>query len=449
MIFVTQVDKTVHLRFLHPLHLKKNCRIFINEVLNMLNLKKTLVWCLVCLMTLPAISVTADEIPPEEQRNNIVTEYYTPELTDPLIMDATETIASVGTDLEIAAKSCILMDVSTGQILYEENSHEALAPASITKVMALLLVMEAIESGQFSTDTVLSASEHACSMGGSQIWLEPGEQMSVHDLLKAAVVGSANDATVVLGEAIAGSEEGFVAMMNERAAELGLTDTHFVNATGLDADGHLTSAHDIAVMSKELIKHDLIKEYSTIWMDSLRNGESELVNTNKLVRFYEGCTGLKTGTTSQAGACLSATAEKQGLELVAVVMGAANSNDRFNGARKLLDYGFANWTTVTVCPDSSELPPIPVKKGDKEEVTLSAGEQSFLIERSKAKNIELITELPEVLKAPIADGQQLGVTRVMVDGEEIGTVKIVADCAVGKMTFGKAFLRVLKNYFFM
>lgn len=415
----------------------------------MLNLKKTLVWCLVCLMTLPAISVTADEIPPEEQRNNIVTEYYTPELTDPLIMDATETIASVGTDLEIAAKSCILMDVSTGQILYEENSHEALAPASITKVMALLLVMEAIESGQFSTDTVLSASEHACSMGGSQIWLEPGEQMSVHDLLKAAVVGSANDATVVLGEAIAGSEEGFVAMMNERAAELGLTDTHFVNATGLDADGHLTSAHDIAVMSKELIKHDLIKEYSTIWMDSLRNGESELVNTNKLVRFYEGCTGLKTGTTSQAGACLSATAEKQGLELVAVVMGAANSNDRFNGARKLLDYGFANWTTVTVCPDSSELPPIPVKKGDKEEVTLSAGEQSFLIERSKAKNIELITELPEVLKAPIADGQQLGVTRVMVDGEEIGTVKIVADCAVGKMTFGKAFLRVLKNYFFM
>lgn len=411
--------------------------------------KFALIFSLVVLLALPITLVSADEMPKENLNDRLVTEYNAPDLTDPIIIDATETIAPIGTELDIAAKSCILMDVATGTILYEKNSHEALAPASITKVMALLLTMEAIESGQFSTDTVLSASEHACSMGGSQIWLEPGEQMSVHDLLKAAVVGSANDATVVLGEAIAGSEESFVALMNERAKELGLNDTNFVNATGLDADGHLTSAHDIAVMSKELIKHDLIKEYSTIWMDSLRNGESELVNTNKLVRFYEGCTGLKTGTTSKAGACLSATAKKQGMELVAVVMGAATSNDRFNGARKLLDYGFANWTTVNVCPQTDDLAPISVKNGDKDKVILSASEQKILIEKNKAKSIELVTELPEILKAPIAKGQQVGITRIMVENEEIGNVKIVAAEEICRMTFLKAFLMVLKNYFFM
>ena len=411
--------------------------------------KFALIFSLVVLLALPITLVSADEMPKENLNDRLVTEYNAPDLTDPIIIDATETIAPIGTELDIAAKSCILMDVATGTILYEKNSHEALAPASITKVMALLLTMEAIESGQFSTDTVLSASEHACSMGGSQIWLEPGEQMSVHDLLKAAVVGSANDATVVLGEAIAGSEESFVALMNERAKELGLNDTNFVNATGLDADGHLTSAHDIAVMSKELIKHDLIKEYSTIWMDSLRNGESELVNTNKLVRFYEGCTGLKTGTTSKAGACLSATAKKQGMELVAVVMGAATSNDRFNGARKLLDYGFANWTTVNVCPQTDDLAPISVKNGDKDKVILSAAEQKILIEKNKAKSIELVTELPEILKAPIAKGQQVGITRIMVENKEIGNVKIVAAEEICRMTFLKAFLMVLKNYFFM
>lgn len=411
--------------------------------------KFALIWSLVVLLVLPVTLAAADEMSPENLNDRLVTEYNSPDLTDPIIMDATETIAPIGTELDITAKSCILMDIATGTILYEKNSHEALAPASITKVMALLLTMEAIESGQFSTDTVLSASEHACSMGGSQIWLEPGEQMSVHDLLKAAVVGSANDATVVLGEAIAGSEESFVALMNERAKELGLNDTNFVNSTGLDADGHLTSAHDIAVMSKELIKHDLIKEYSTIWMDSLRNGESELVNTNKLVRFYEGCTGLKTGTTSKAGACLSATAEKQGMGLVAVIMGAPTSNDRFNGARKLLDYGFANWTTVNVCPQSDDLAPISVKNGEKDKVMLSASDQKILIEKNKAKSIELVTELPEILKAPIAKGQQIGITRIMVENEEIGNVKIVAAEEIGRMTFMKAFLMVLKNYFFM
>ncbi|MBQ2135263.1 MAG: D-alanyl-D-alanine carboxypeptidase, partial [Clostridia bacterium] len=258
-------------------------------------------------------------------------------------LEASSNNAVIGQKLDIKAKSVILMEVNTGKILYEDNADEALPPASITKIMSLLLVMEAIDRGDFDLQTVISASEHACSMGGSQIWLEPGESMEVDSLLKAAVIASANDATVALGEAVAGSEEGFVALMNERAKELGMINTNFVNCTGLDAEGHLTSAHDVAIMSCELIKHDLIKDYSTVWMDTLRNGESELVNTNKLVRFYEGTTGLKTGTTSTAGYCLSATAQRNGMELAAVVMGGDTSNDRFGGAKKLLDYGFANY----------------------------------------------------------------------------------------------------------
>ena len=392
----------------------------------------------------------ADEIPKEELNNNIVTEYNSIDLTDPIIYDANETVAAIGTELDISAKSVILMDVATGEILYEKNSHERLAPASVTKVMGLLLTMEAIDAGQLNLDTVLSASEYACSMGGSQIWLEPGEQMSVHDLLKAAVIGSANDATVMLGEAIAGSGEGFVAMMNERAEQLGLVDTNFINATGLDADGHYTSAYDVAVMSRELIKHELIKDYSTVWIDTLRNGESELVNTNKLVRFYEGCTGLKTGTTSKAGACLAATACRNGMELVAVVMGSPTSNDRFNGARKLLDYGFANWTTVKVCPDPGTLLPIEIKGGVSNSVQpVSDGEKSFLLPKGKQKQIELITELPEDLKAPIERGQQIGICRVMADGTELGTIKILAAESVKAMTFAEAFKKLINLQFFM
>ena len=392
--------------------------------------------------------VSADSLPSENLNSRIVTEFNSADLTDPVIIDATETVAAVASELQIPAKSCILMEVNTGEILYESESHMRLAPASITKIMSLLLVAEAIESGQLTLETMLSASDHACSMGGSQIWLEPNEQMSVDDLLKAAVVGSANDATVVLGEAVAGSEESFVAMMNERAAQLGMEDTQFMNATGLDAEGHLTSAYDIAVMSRELIKHDLIKKYSTIWMDSLRGGESELVNTNKLVRFYEGCTGLKTGTTSQAGACLSATAERNGLELVAVVMGAGNSNDRFNGARKLLDFGFANWSYVTVTADVSQFTDIPVKNGTVKSIfPVCDDEKSFLVEKSKAKLVTQVTELSDELKAPVEAGSQVGVTRIYVDGEEIGTVKIVSPTNVKKMTFALAFRRMLADCF--
>lgn len=392
----------------------------------------------------------ADEIPKEELDNKIVTEYNSIDLTDPIVYDANETVAAIGAELEISAKSVILMDVSTGEILYENNSHERLAPASVTKVMGLLLTMEAIDAGQLTLDTMLSASEYACSMGGSQIWLEPGEQMSVHDLLKAAVIGSANDATVMLGEAIAGSGEGFVAMMNERAEQLGLVDTNFINATGLDADGHYTSAYDVAVMSRELIKHELIKKYSTVWMDTLRNGESELVNTNKLVRFYEGCTGLKTGTTSKAGACLAATACRNGMELVAVVMGSPTSNDRFNGARKLLDYGFANWTTVKVAAPPDTLVPIKVKGGVEGSVQpISEGEKSFLLPKGKQKKIELVTELSESLKAPVEQGQQIGVCQVLADGEELGTIKILASRSVPALTFKEAFKKLINLQFFM
>ncbi len=412
--------------------------------------KKIFCLSLVFVFSVLSCGVLADDVPEDIIDNNIVTEFNSPDLKEPIRFDANETVAGVGIELDIPAKSYILMEVNTGRILYESESHMQLPPASITKVMALLLVVEAVESGQLTLETMLTASPHACSMGGSQIWLEPNEQMSVHDLLKAAVIGSANDATVVLGEALAGSEEGFVAMMNERAEQLGLTDTNFVNCTGLDVEGHVTSAHDIAVMSKELIKHDMIKQYSTVWMDSLRNGESELVNTNKLVRYYEGCTGLKTGTTSGAGCCLSATAQRQGLELVAVVMGCSTSNDRFNGARKLLDYGFANYTYITVTADRSKLQDIPVTNGVKNKVTPVCNEEkSFLVEKNKAKTLIVETELSDTLKAPVSKGQQIGVARVFVDGSEIGTVKITAKESIEEMTFKKGLKILLKNLFYV
>ena len=253
-----------------------------------------------------------------ERAVTVSSECSVEDINEPL--EASAPSAAIGQKLDIKAKSVILMEPVTGKVLYEDNQDEKTPPASITKIMSLLLVMEAIDRKDISLETVVTASEHASSMGGSQIWLKPGETMTVNDLLKAAVIASANDACVALGELIAGSEEGFVAMMNRRAKELGMTSTNFVNCTGLDADGHLTTAYDVALMSSELIKHPLIKDYSTVWMDSLRDGKSELVNTNKLVRFYEGTTGLKTGTTATAKYCLSATAQRNGLELVAVVM---------------------------------------------------------------------------------------------------------------------------------
>ena len=358
-------------------------------------------------------------------------------------IDSTVTDAAIGTKLDIKAKSAILMEVNTGKILYEQNADEKLPPASITKIMSLLLVMEAIKSGKMSVEDVISASEHACSMGGSQIWLEPGEAMTVDDLLKAAVIASANDATVALGEHIAGSEEGFVSMMNARAAELGMTNTYFENATGLDAEGHLSSAHDVAIMSSALIKHELIKKYSTVWMDTLRDGESELVNTNKLVRFYEGTTGLKTGTTSSAGYCLSATAERNGLELVAVIMSGDSSQERFNGAKKLLDYGFANYEYINLKP-TLEQNELPIKNGVEKSVTITAlNDFGALLKKSESSSVEQRVTLNENLTAPVEKGEVVGAVDFYLGDQQIGSVDITATKKVDKKNFLTAFLWIL------
>ena len=363
-------------------------------------------------------------------------------------LDSAPVNAAIGQTLDIKAKSVVLMEPNTGKVLYESNSDEKLPPASITKIMSLLLVMEAIDRGDISLETVVTASEHACSMGGSQIWLEPGETMTVNDLLKAAVIASANDACVALGETVAGSEEGFVALMNERANELGMTNTHFVNCTGLDAEEHLTTAYDVALMSSALIKHDLIKDYSTVWMDTLRDGKSELVNTNKLVRFYEGTTGLKTGTTSTAKYCLSATAERNGLELVAVVMAGESSNDRFGGAKKLLDYGFANYNYSSIDAGLEEKPEIQVLKGTQKTVeALPQGNLNVLLPKTASGNIERKTVLSENVTAPVKKGDILGTVTITLNGEQLGEIALVAKEDVKRLTLGVTIGWILKGLF--
>lgn len=370
------------------------------------------------------------------------------DISDVAVPIASTDIAEAGTVLDIKAKSVILLEPDTLEVLYEANSDEKLPPASITKIMSLLLVMEAIDRGDYTVEDVVSASEHAASMGGSQIWLEPGESMTVDDLLKAAVIASANDATVALAEKTAGSEEGFVQLMNKRANELGMNDTVFKNATGLDAEGHLSTAHDVALMSAELIKHPLIKNYSTVWMDTLRGGESELVNTNKLVRFYEGTTGLKTGTTADAGYCLSATAQRDGMELVAVVMGGETSPARFEGAKKLLDYGFANYAFTKVSPDFENGTEIAVKGGEETKVPLSAdGELGIILKKSERAEITQNANLPDSVKAPVEKGDKIGEIEVFSGGNLIGTIDITAQKSVGKMSYPTALLWMLKGLF--
>lgn len=397
-------------------------------------------------------AVQADEVIPasneeKAEQLQIATEYYSDDLMEPL-EEIAETATEPGANLELPAKGAALMEVSTGRLLYEQDAHVQLAPASITKVMSLLLIMEAIDNGQFGVDTVVTASDYACSMGGSQIWLEPGETMTVDELLKATAVASANDATVALAELVAGSEEVFVQRMNARAEELGMQDTHFVNCTGLDAEGHVTSAYDVAVMSRALIQHSLIKNYSTIWMDTLRGGQSSLVNTNKLVRFYPGATGLKTGTTSQAGSCLAATAEKDGMELVAVVLGCPSSNDRFNSARKLLDHGYANWARVTVEVDPALLADISVKKGMEPSVSVTVEEMdSILVAKGRQGDLVQNVDLLEEIEAPVYAGQQMGQIRLTLDEEEVGSVNILAAATVERLTFSRAVGRLLSALF--
>jgi len=340
----------------------------------------------------------------------------------------------------LPAVSAILIDQQTGRVLFEQNPDEQVAPASITKVMTLLLVMEAVESGRISLQDMVTTSEEAASMGGSQIWLEPGEQMSVDELLRAVTIASANDASFALAEHIGGSETGFLAMMNNRAAELRMTGTNFMNVTGLDEEGHYTTARDVAIASRELISFELIQQYSTIWMDDLRGGETQLVNTNRLVRFYEGATGLKTGTTSRAGSCLSATATRDGLSLVAVVMGSPNSDARFAAARGLLDFGFAHYTSVTPPSIEDQLTPVRVLRGVEDSVMpVFEAPGSYVVEKGQADLIEQVVTLAEDVQAPVYPGQVLGSVDVMVDGSLVGSYPLRAADGVDRMTFTRAF----------
>lgn len=348
----------------------------------------------------------------------------------------------------VDAGAAVLVEKETGTVLYEQNAHDKLEPASVTKIMTLLLVMEAIDSGALSTEDMVTVSAHAASMGGSQVYLKEGEQMSVHDLLKAVAVASGNDASVALAEHLAGSEEAFVQRMNQRAAELGMTDTCFVNCTGLPAAGHLTSAYDIALMSRELIlNHPAIREYTTIWMDSLRGGQFQLANTNKLIRFYEGATGLKTGSTDAAGYCLSATAERDGMELIAVVLKCPSSDVRSAAASSLLNYGFANYTLMDVYP-SQALPPVDVLLGESDTVqpVLSTSSR-ILVEKSMVDQVTTQLELCQDVEAPVEAGQKLGQMTVWVGDQQLQAIPIVADSAVDRLTVPGIFARLLKTLF--
>ena len=337
--------------------------------------------------------------------------------------------------LGISAPSAILMEKETGQVLYEKNAHERMSPASVTKVMTLLLIIEDIESGKLSLDDIVTASQRASTFGGSCVYLEEGEQMSLSDMLKCITVVSANDCAVAMAEHISGSEEIFVKRMNERAKELGLQDTHFTNCTGLFEDAeHYTSAYDIAVMSRELIRHDLIKDYSTIWIDSIRNGAFELNNTNKLVYWYPGCTGLKTGFTNSAMYCLSATAERDGVEYIAVIMHGASIEDRNSDAKKLLNYAFANYELASLLPEEP-LPLLPVELGQSESVALRVeGEGKALLMKSGSP-IEYAFDLPESVAAPVPDGEKLGTLTATRDGAIVATLPLLADGAVAHIGF--------------
>lgn len=348
----------------------------------------------------------------------------------------------------VPVPSAVLMEKTSGKVLFEKNAHERLPPASVTKIMTLLLTVEEIEAGRLSEDDMVSGSAHASSMGGSQVWLKEGESLSVHDMLKAVSVVSANDCAVALAEHIAGSEEAFVARMNKRAAELGMKDTHFVDCTGLTDDpNHYTSAYDIALMSRKLISYERIKKYSTIWMDSLRDGKNQLVNTNKLVRFYKGATGLKTGFTSRAMYCLSATAERDGVEYIAVVLHGATSTERFESAKTLLNWAFANYT---VCPLRSPdaVPPVRVDLGEMDSVQpVYGGDTGMLIEKNKLGDVQYEFSLPQNISAPVEKDQKLGELIVRSDGEEMARVPLLAQSAVAKLTVPKMYGRALSRLF--
>ena len=365
-----------------------------------------------------------------------------------LVLAWAMTAGAQAAELAVESKSCLLMEKTTGQVLYAVNEHEPLEPASVTKVMTILLTMEAIDSGSLSYDDTVTASAYACSMGGSQIWLKENEQLTVEDMLKAVCVVSANDASVALAEHLAGSAEAFVEQMNQRAAELGMADTHFVNPTGLPAKGHVTSAHDIALMSRELIlNHPDIRRFTTIWTDSLRNGAFGLSNTNKLIRFYPGATGLKTGSTDAALYCLSATAERDGMELISVVMGAPTSTQRFEGAKVLLNYGFAAYGLAQAQPPQP-LAPIPVILGDQAAVTPRLAEDpTILAPKEKLAAMEVEVQMAESLSAPVDAGAEVGRMTVTSNGETLASIPLTADAAVARLSYWQIFQRCLQKAF--
>ena len=352
-------------------------------------------------------------------------------------------------ELSVAGKSAVLMDVSTGTVLYESNAHQALAPASVTKIMTMLLIMEAVDSGKIALTDMVTASEAAAAKGGSQIYLKAGETMSVSDMLKSIAVSSANDCACAMAEHIAGSEEAFVSQMNQRAQELGMQDTHFVNCTGLDdspeAAEHKTSAYDIALMSRELLKnHPKIKELTTIWMDTVRNGTFGLSNTNKLIRFYQGATGLKTGYTSAAGYCLSASALRDDMELIAVVMGADTSQNRNAACKQLLDYGFANFAVIQ--PELTEAPDVPVRLGTQEAVPVQLGEQEgLLIDKAQKAGVTTQVTLEDAVSAPVSQGQRLGTLTVKAGDQVLREIPLVAAQGVARLTWGELFGKVLRR----
>ena len=349
---------------------------------------------------------------------------------------------------ETAAASAVLMEKESGAVLYEKDARQKLEPASVTKIMTLLLIMEALDSGRIARDDMVTVSAYAAGMGGSQVYLKEGEQMSVSELLKCITVVSGNDAAVAMAEYLSGSEAAFVAEMNLRARELGMADTNFVNCTGLPAQGHLTSAHDIALMSRELIlNHPSIREYTTIWMDTIRDGQFQLANTNKLVRFYEGCTGLKTGSTDSALYCLSATAERDGMELIAVVMKSPTSAQRFESAKSLLNFGFANYTLLDIQPDAA-IPPVEVSLGTLDQVQPILGQGSrILVDRNELNEVTTELRLTDNVEAPVEQGQKLGEMVVSVGGQERQVIPLVADQAVERLTLPGIFAKFVKQLF--
>lgn len=344
------------------------------------------------------------------------------------------------------AKSLLLMEYSTGTVLFAENEKEHLPIASVTKVISTLLVMEAIDSGRISLSDMVTVSEYASSMGGSQVFLEAGEQMSVEDLLKSLVVVSANDATVALGEYICGSEASFVSAMNQRAKELGCENTNFVNTNGLPAENHYSCALDVALITRELMKHELIFKYTGIWMDTIRNGTFGLSNTNKLIRFYKGATGMKTGFTGEAKYCLSGTAKRDGMHLIAVVLGASTSDKRFAAAKGLFDYGFANYSIIT--PEVPSLEPIKVTRGIYETVNLKTSPINILSSKGNSGDIEAKVNINESIQAPFDVGTEAGYISYLRNGEEVGRAKVYTESAVAEVSYGSILGKIFGALFF-